>query len=67
MHKTQLYKSYLLRLWWKEGTDLCRIGLEEVKEQAPIVYFTDITHFVEFLVRPPTVSAENNSEGENQP
>ncbi len=61
-----IYKSYLLRLWWKEDANLCRISLEEVKEQSPIIHFADIASFVGFLQRPLRAGVENKNQGERQ-
>lgn len=34
-----IYKSYLLRLWWDEGTGLSRISPKEVKEPPAGIHF----------------------------
>lgn len=60
-----VYKSYLLRVWRDEENGRIRIRLEEVQENAPILHFADVDHFIGFLLTEPPAperpaGAENN-------
>lgn len=63
--KKAVYKSYLLRVWRDEENGRIRIRLEEVQENAQILHFADVDHFIGFLLTEPQVpeaaGAENNT------
>jgi hypothetical protein len=64
--KKAVYKSYLLRVWRDEENGRIRIRLEEVQENAQILHFADVDHFIGFLLTEPPAperpaGAENNT------
>jgi len=59
------YVENRLRVWRDEENGRIRIRLEELQENAPILHFADVDHFIGFLLTEPQAperpaGAENN-------